>query len=307
MENYNNNMNNFNNDQNINNEMDNQDYKEKNMYLLHLDGARIIILSAILIGIVAVTFLIGMNFSNSSNDKVKNEDIFANNVQYDASLERNSEKKDIDELFDNKNDQNIDLQRDNINANKSLQSNNSDLLFPENNKNNQIVKKDSLPENNKDVLTSENVKEIIPATKPAAKKVVTKRKPTKNKKIAQKGPAKRKKVTKRKRVKRKSRVVAASAPVKRKDIRPITTKKKNIDRKGYSIQIVSYNKNSKAKREANRLKNMNYAAYTDNANVNGKRYYRVLVGPITSKRKAIELLNEIQNKPRYENSYIIHQ
>ena len=39
-----------------------QKVKEKSVYMLHLDAARIILISAAVIGIIIVSFLLGMNF-----------------------------------------------------------------------------------------------------------------------------------------------------------------------------------------------------------------------------------------------------
>jgi hypothetical protein len=39
-----------------------QRIKEKSVYLLHLDAARIILISSAIIGIIIVSFLLGMNF-----------------------------------------------------------------------------------------------------------------------------------------------------------------------------------------------------------------------------------------------------
>jgi hypothetical protein len=48
--------------------------REKNMYLLHLDTTRIIILSAILVAVVAVSFLLGMNFTGDDTAKTASSD-----------------------------------------------------------------------------------------------------------------------------------------------------------------------------------------------------------------------------------------
>ena len=52
--------------------------KEKSMYMLQLDTPRVLILSAIVIGIITVSFLIGMNYTGKS---AKEGDVFA---QHDA-------------------------------------------------------------------------------------------------------------------------------------------------------------------------------------------------------------------------------
>ncbi|HDP79988.1 MAG TPA: hypothetical protein ENN21_04000, partial [Spirochaetes bacterium] len=48
--------------------------KEKNMYILHLDTPRIIILCSVILGVVVISFLLGMNLFKSSD---KPEDLLA--------------------------------------------------------------------------------------------------------------------------------------------------------------------------------------------------------------------------------------
>jgi len=77
--------------------------------------------------------------------------------------------------------------------------------------------------------------------------------------------------------------------------------------RGYSIQIGSYDTNDKAKAEISSLKKMNYDAFLDKAVVNGKNYYRVKIGPISAKGKAIDMLREIQETSKYSESYLVKE
>ena len=47
----------------------NRNVKEKNLYLLQLNTPRVIILVSAIIGVIIVSFLIGMNFTKEDNSK----------------------------------------------------------------------------------------------------------------------------------------------------------------------------------------------------------------------------------------------
>ena len=65
----------------------NANVKEKSMYLLHLDGARILILSAITIGLLTVAFLVGMKITGDSSK----DTLAASDSLSDQSLAVNSQ------------------------------------------------------------------------------------------------------------------------------------------------------------------------------------------------------------------------
>ncbi|HEY1406262.1 MAG TPA: hypothetical protein VF857_06620, partial [Spirochaetota bacterium] len=57
------------------NQQENRPVKEKSVYLLHLDGPRILILSALVIGLITIAVLIGMKITEGG----KSEEILAQN------------------------------------------------------------------------------------------------------------------------------------------------------------------------------------------------------------------------------------
>lgn len=67
--------------------------------------------------------------------------------------------------------------------------------------------------------------------------------------------------------------------------------------------MASLDSKSKAMQEQNKLKKMQFDAYVDKVNVNGKRFYRVKIGPIATKKKAVQILQELQDN-KYEESYL---
>jgi len=84
-------------------------------------------------------------------------------------------------------------------------------------------------------------------------------------------------------------------------------KKDSSRKKLFAIQVVSHDTKVKALNEIKKLKKLNYKAFIENSVVNGRKYFRVRIGPIASKQKALRTLNEIQNLNRYEESYMIKE
>jgi cell division septation protein DedD len=263
--------------------------KEKSIYILHLDTPRIIILTSVIIGLVIISALIGMNINKQDQ---KDNGSFAHN---NALLENLG--VDINEKTEISENSNIEppLNNDNILKNKE---NDNSIITADNSK-----PKDNLPANQatfgngnnnaskepaSDILTHENIETIIPPAhvlkKSDQKKSV--------KKSNEKHPDKTKDSSKRKSV-----VEVSSMDKSLKE----SEKEKNY----FSIQVAAFDKKSKALSEINNLENKKYNAYVDSAKVNGKTFYKVMVGPIYSKKKAIDLLDELSANKRYEESYII--
>ena len=71
--------------------------------------------------------------------------------------------------------------------------------------------------------------------------------------------------------------------------------------------MASFDTLSKAENEKSILKSKRYDAYIDKGLVNGKNYFRVRIGPVSSSKKASELLNEIQGDSRYASSYMVRE
>jgi cell division protein FtsN len=272
--------------------------KEKKVYLLHLDGARICILAALLIGIVTVTFLIGMKFTESENQD--NALLSKNDMLLQTP--KNEGQKEIDDLFDKaEQEQSKTLESEASNTNLLLPEQNTDKTAASQEKTDdatQTAAADKTP----DILNSHNVKQIIPAVKDAPRKV-SKSSSKSKKHTANRTKPSSKKVASRKKASKK--VVAVSSGVRsaRKKI-PVYSAPK---RSGYFIQVASYDKSFKAQKEANRLKSMHFDAYIDNALVDGKQYYRVRIGPLASKQHALRMLNNMQDNPRYRASYMVYE
>jgi len=185
------------------------------------------------------------------------------------------------------------------------------------NKDNTAVKEDTrLPQGNEiasgkeeirhdkaDVLTNENIKEIIP---PAGLKNKTAKKTEKiakhekkaeqnnSKKLAAKDKKKNEEV--RDHSNGKSKIYEVSRDI---------SEKRSYD--SYAVQVASYDTLSKAEHEKSLLKSRRFDAYIDKSQVNGKNYFRVRIGPVSSSKKAAELLNDVQSDSRYASSYMVKE
>jgi len=259
--------------------------REKQFYLLHLDTPRIIIVSSVIIGLIVISFLMGMNFigDNENSQQIAATKTFG--TEKSANL--------LDESIPSPPHENLDKNPF------------EEKILPGDEKS-QVALKDLKKEEkagektaSADVLSSEEINEIIPPLPEEKKRIAKKKKVVKKKKkssrVARKKKSSKKRVAKKK--KRRGRVIEVSD----------NTFRRTKSRSGYAVQVCSFDTKNKAKREAGRLRKMNYDTYIENSRVSGKRYYRVRVGPVSSKKKAIRLLNDIQGIDRYRASYMIKE
>jgi cell division septation protein DedD len=261
--------------------------KEKNVYLLHLDTPRILIIASVIIGLILVAFLFGMNLDK----KTKDEDL---SKLKDPFLDSPIAEKSEDNYPDNKGIDPKELKQGN-----PATSAENDTLNPKDEKG--ILKYEktakapntaSSDANDADVINNENVKQIIPPVKEVVK--------TKNTKIlAEKKSKKSSSMKDKTKASKKKKVVEVASRSTEDSVRG--------EKRLYSIQVASLDNKSKAISEINRLKELKYDAHLNKINVKGKSYYRVRIGPISSRKKAINMLNEIQEKKQYEESFMIKE
>ncbi len=265
--------------------------KEKQFYLLHLDTPRIIIVASVIIGLVVISFLMGMNFigDNGSAKQLASDKMLFNEKGGTNFLNEDIPSPPHGELDKKPFDDKLVL---------------GDEPESDDKKNNKIIAKGSDKSTGKtassDMLSSDEINEIIPPIpeekkEPVKNKYAGEKKKSDVRKVVRKRKAPKKQVAKKKR--RKSRVIEVSD----------NTGGKARIRSGYAIQIASFDTHTRAKREMKRLHGMKYDAYIESSRVSGKKYYRVRVGTISNRKKAIRLLNEIQDKERYKNSYMIKE
>ena len=95
---------------------------------------------------------------------------------------------------------------------------------------------------------------------------------------------------------------------KAKELKPFIEKLVTKAKKGdLATRKIVISKLSNRKKEVKKLKDLNYDAYFDKTQVKGKDFYRVRVGPLASKDKALQMLDEIQQNPRYEESFVTQE
>jgi cell division septation protein DedD len=270
------------------------DVKQKSVYLLHLDTPRIVLISSLIIGLIVVSFLIGMNFVEKNGDAA-------------SSLAQN-------DLFLN-DQKGADLMNENIpgppRGGETAKLDDDKVLFPEPG----VKKTDSDPgvtaavnQESPDVLNSDSIKEIIP---PAAEnKGVSERETKKvekrsgsHEKIAHKGESSK-----------KNRAAKSNKKESKKGNRVVEVSSSRLDKTGapaghdgFFIQVASYDKKARALSEIEQLKEMKYDAAIERSMVDGKEFFRVRIGPLESREKADGLLKSIQENSRYEDSYIIRE
>ncbi|MGQ9842297.1 MAG: SPOR domain-containing protein [Spirochaetota bacterium] len=244
--------------------------KEKNVFLLHLDVPRIILICAVLIGIIVTTFLLGMNFSENK--------IVSHNALVPPEIPTNT----IAQL-----DKGIDLSNPTQNPELPLMDNTTNKLdiAP---KADELSKLDVIPK--KDIPDTAIAQQEDTETTRVIHDTVKKDPPVKN--ITKKN-AKAKNTLKKNKVVEVAKIDESHT--------------KNVSQRSWSIQIASYNTLPKAQKEVKSLQTMKYDAYIDKADVSGKTYYRVKIGPILKEDKAISMLQEIQSIDKYRESYIVKE
>ncbi len=255
--------------------------KEKNMYILHLDTPRLIIIGAVFIGVIIISFLLGMNLTHPGS---KAEDTFASkDALYDFPITENpADTKSALSITD-----------EHIPGITPDTSKNSILPPDEKSrdyfaKNNESVAAGKNPASS-DILTSDTIQEVIPPMEPEKRPAVENPKQT----------AKHKNIAKKEKPAKKHRIVEVSSKEKNYDA--------STHKKGYAVQVASFDKRAKALAEVESLKKLSYDSYIDRSLVNGKNYFRVRIGPIASKNKAVDVMKEIQTNSRYEESYLVKE
>ena len=250
--------------------------KEKSVYLLHLDGARILILSAITIGLLTVAFLIGMKITGDTskeNISAQNDTLMDQSLPAQSSDSPDSSKAALPELPNAAAEP-----TSNTNALPSIPTNQlPDLPVA---KNKEMLKIH-------DSMAADESHIVIPPAKEVAK----------TEKMALK--KNHKKTERRESLKKKKEILEVSSE---------EPAKQDKHTKGmFMIQVASYDKIDVAKKEVSSLKSKNYDAFVDKSTVKGKSFFRVRIGPVAAKDKAIQMLDEIQSNQRYSESYVVKE
>lgn len=253
----------------------NTNVKEKSMYLLHLDGARILILSAITIGLLTVAFLVGMKITgDSSKDTLAASDSLSDqSLAVNAQDQIDSSKPELPDLSS----------QPNAGGLPAVPSASTAPALPD-----LPVAKAGEGQKMQDLMTGDEDHVVIPPVKEVAK----------SEKNAVKKNSK-KKTDKREAVKKRKDVVEVSSET--------SAKPEKHARGGYVLQVASFDRIEVAKKEASNLKSMKYDAFIDKTSVKGKKFFRVRIGPVAARDKAIQMMNELQGNDRYSECFVVKE
>jgi cell division septation protein DedD len=280
-----------------------QKVKEKSVYLLHLDTARIILISAAVIGIIVVSFLLGMNFikgGDGAKTLVTKNDIFDSQKELDLLKNNIPAPPDEDDLSKPMDEKPASPGKDERGTGEKIEPDkNSSKAKNE-------VKLTASKNDSSELLTGDNINEAAVKEKEVKKKAAVdpgnSRKVTRSddmaadEKVVKKSSARN---ASKKKKNAKSKIVAVSGD---------STEVRKAGRSGnYTIQVASFDKKSRALSEVNALKELKYDAYVDESRVKGKQYFRVRIGPLASKKRALDLLKTVQENEKYGESYMVKE
>ncbi|MCX7679347.1 MAG: SPOR domain-containing protein [Spirochaetes bacterium] len=269
--------------------------KEKNVYLLHLDATRIVIITCALLGVIIIAFLIGMNFSpeerNDHHGTITNEALL-------APLP--------DDPIRTPNETHTPIPNESDVPEKTSSETATAVLNPEHNahtsahsspQKNSTANSEKLTTHHhdkegQDLFAQGNGSETVPPAKTTPSEQKTKPLPqaSRVKKSADK-------YQQEKNTSRHRTVEVASKP-HRTHIAP---------KEGFSIQVASYASRTKALQEVNRLKEHRYDPFIEATHINGRNFFRVKIGPLSTRKEAEKILEELKEMNRYDHSYITRE
>lgn len=273
--------------------------REKSVYLLHLDTPRIIILSCVTIGILIVAFLVGMNMNSSpapSQNIVAQKDMLFNPPPADLAVPGQDEASVIPQPGEG---DTTPSQIPGTSPQGTQAQTSQEAAVPDaaQTAQNPVTARNTAPAATgtgepRDVLTRENIREIIPPSNTVKKE--------KNPRIA-KHPKRehRARTEKRTQPRRSQRTVEVSSAARE------TAAHRTRD--GFSIQVGSFDSRAKAQKAVDDLKGSRFDSFIERTTVDGRRYYRVKVGPMSSQQRASRILSDIQEMRQYQNSFIVRE
>lgn len=156
----------------------------------------------------------------------------------------------------------------------------------------------------KDKLTKEDIVHSIPKEEPPKSQAVEDDEFEKKAVIATENDDSRVKTTVE--PKTKAVVVKKTQPVRKESVKIISSYDDShlTASRPYTIQVASYQHQTVAENMKNRLAGKKMTSYVVRAKVNGKLYFRVRVGPFSSKAKAQEVLRQVRDGMGFSAAYI---
>ncbi len=262
-----------------------QKVREKNMYHLHLDAPRIIMISAAVIAIITVSFLLGMNINKKGESSLPlalNHDILDGRKDIEVLKNNVPEPPDEEELSKPLDDKLAGAEKEDKKSEKTNADSKS-LLTKDTANISETADKSS--KKTSALHDSSETKKLSTAPNEDSKVISAKKTENKNASRKKKNP--------------RSKVIEVAGG------KSVQSKKPGSVH--FAIQVASFDKKSAAHAESTALKEKKYDSYVDETKVNGKQYFRVRIGPIDSKKQALDLLNTIQESERYKESYMVRE
>lgn len=266
--------------------------KEKNVYLLHLDATRIVLIICALLGIVIIAFLIGMNFPNEEqNDHqltTATEALLA--PLPDEPTQVPSEHRTFPS-------HEMEMSDKSTNSTTSLK--------PEQKPPSQTsvapAKQNSVSSEPTTISKTEKQDHDLPFSGSGSEISSSEKSQLLERKNKHHSALQKKKNIERhshERTRIASKTVEVASKNSRIDV---------LHKEGYSVQVAAYSSRSKAIDEVNRLKSHRYDPFIEATHVNGKSLFRVKIGPIASRKEAEKILDELKEMNRYQHSYITRE
>ncbi len=264
-----------------------QRVREKNMYHLHLDAARIILISAAVIAIITVSFLLGMNLNKKGEGSLPltlNHDILDGRKDLEVLKNNVPDLPDEEDLSKSPDEKFAGAEKED----KKSEGTDKAGKFAKNNIDSKSLLTNDLPDNSGTAdKPSEKFKgsKLSEASSDDLKAISAKKSDKKNASRKRKGA--------------KSKVIEVAGG------KGVQSKKAGAGH--FAVQVASFDRKSIAQAEVTSLKEKKYDAYIDEAKLGGKQYFRVRIGPIDSKKRALDLLNSIQASEKYQESYMVRE
>jgi cell division septation protein DedD len=271
-----------------------QRVREKNMYHLHLDAARIILISAAVIAIITVSFLLGMNINKKGESSLPltlNHDILDGRKDIEVLKNNVPEPPDEEELSKPLEEKLAGAEKeekkfDGPDKSNKFAKTNTDSKSPlTKDGSNAFETPEKASKKASRLQDASEAKKLSTAPHEDARVISAKKSENKNASRKKKNP--------------KSKVIEVAGGKDVESKKPGTAH--------FAIQVASFDKKSTAQAESTALKEKKYDAYVDETKVGGKQYFRVRIGPIESKKQALDLLNTIQASERYQESYMVRE
>ena len=248
--------------------------KEKSYYTLHLDTTRILILASAAIVLIGFAYWVGSFSFTGKETKPKLANKTHHMLPSDSiSIPGAPHSSEMSSLFENKS--------------------NDFKPFEESHKMLDIVS-----DKPSEMSILDETKIVLPITPSKAPAVKTTQANTKKATVnnTKSTPPNVKKVDKpvtENTSKNKNVIEVVSTPVMPKQ-------------SGFAIQMGSFDTRAKAQRLSNTLQTEDYDTFIEHVKINGKDAFRVKIGPISNKREAMSMLNELQEDKRYADCWLVN-